>query len=186
MQTLDLDIEHSIGPDCQAKRRLHVVREPLLVALLDGPPFLAELWNLGEVEEALELEARVDSIFEGVAGQSRGRSRSAASHTPIPAGRSRGVSTSGRGTRDTVSPAKRKADALNDEGEFVPEEIVDSPAVQAAREVVVLFEQLFPLWQGLLEVKDESDRSKALQRFDYGQSDPCGDCVSPLSRFRLH
>lgn len=149
----------------------------------------ADIWpnrdNLLAYEEALELEARVDSIFEGVGGQSRGRSRSGASHTPIPAGRSRGVSIPGRGTRDTVSPAKRKADTLNDEGEFVPEEIVDSPAVHAAREVVVLFEQLFPLWQGLLEVKDESDRSKALQRFDYGKIDPSYDRTVPPSHFRL-
>lgn len=55
MQTLDLDIEHRIGPDSQTEGRLDVVRKPLLVALLDGGPLLAELGILGEVEQALEL-----------------------------------------------------------------------------------------------------------------------------------
>lgn len=120
-------------------------------------------------EEALGVEAQVDALFEGVGSQSRGRSRSAASHTPTPWGKSRGTSTPGKGTRDTASPLKRKIDALRDEEEFVPEsEVLDSPRVQAARGVVELFEQVFPYWQDLLEIKGDIDRPKSLQRFDYG------------------
>ena len=39
---LDLNIEHRIGANSEAKSRLDMVRKPLLIALLDGAPLRTE------------------------------------------------------------------------------------------------------------------------------------------------
>lgn len=52
---LDLHIEHGVRPHSQPKRRLHIVRQPLLIPLLDRSPLLAEPCFLCEVEQTLEL-----------------------------------------------------------------------------------------------------------------------------------
>ena len=56
VQPLDLDVEHRLGVDLVAERRLDVVREALLVALLDRGPLLAEGGVLREREELLQHE----------------------------------------------------------------------------------------------------------------------------------
>lgn len=55
VQTLDLDIEHRLGVNFVAKGRLNVVRQALLVALLDGSPLPLEARVVDVLEQALEL-----------------------------------------------------------------------------------------------------------------------------------
>ena len=62
MQPLDLHIEHRPRVDLQPKGGLDVVRQPLLVALLDRSPLLLERRVLGELEEALELRELLEEV----------------------------------------------------------------------------------------------------------------------------
>ena len=52
---LDLDVEHRPRVDLEPKRRLDVVRQTLLVALLDRRPLLLEARVVDVLEQALEL-----------------------------------------------------------------------------------------------------------------------------------
>ncbi|KAI0784419.1 VRR-NUC domain-containing protein [Abortiporus biennis] len=138
-------------------------------------------------EEALEIESRVDSLFDGVgsvSSRAKSRSRSVASKTPAPTHMPPGALSTPR--RNWNSSPSRKRRKLNNEedvdGEYDPrlddshefgdppaEVVEESPRVQAAREVKAILEAIFPQWQEYLDVKDEDiDRPKSLQRFDCG------------------
>ena len=51
---LDLNVEHSLSIDCEAESCLHVMSEALLIALLNGGPFLEELRIVKMVQETLD------------------------------------------------------------------------------------------------------------------------------------
>ena len=138
-----------------------------------------DIWSsreaLIEYEEALELEVRIDSLLDDVSS-CRGRSRSVASRTPMPEAPSRSA---------TESPTKRRSTrgrTANDDDDSTPLRLLgESPRMQAAKNVLSIFQEVFPRWQELVKAEDRYDeeRRNSLRRFE------CGEL--PLFRcYRVH
>ena len=53
VQTLELDVEHRLGVDLVPQRALDVMRQTLLVALLDGGPLLLEARVVDVLQQSL-------------------------------------------------------------------------------------------------------------------------------------
>ncbi|KAK7694026.1 hypothetical protein QCA50_003602 [Cerrena zonata] len=115
-----------------------------------------------EYEKALELEAQVDALLDGLTSF-RGRSRTAVSKTPVPRTRSRPA---------TESPSKRRSTRsgiAQEDAEYDP--VVESPRVQAARGVLVVFEEVYPKWERLVAADNDSnneERWNSIRRFECG------------------
>lgn len=62
VQPLDLYVEHRLRVDLEAERGLDIVREALLVALLDGDPLLLEARVIDILEQTLELAQVLEEL----------------------------------------------------------------------------------------------------------------------------
>ncbi|EGN95749.1 hypothetical protein SERLA73DRAFT_76815 [Serpula lacrymans var. lacrymans S7.3] len=160
---------------CQAKKRCYPA-----YAWSRTPDIWPSREALMAYEEALELEAQVDAIFDGSVPTSFVRGRSAASKTParVTEHRFRTPSTPGSVLRPSISDSsespdqkgKGKARFVEDADEGVKAETKDdSPRVQEARAVKAIFEEIYPRWQAQVITKGEEDgRRFGLERFDCG------------------
>ncbi|GBE81686.1 hypothetical protein SCP_0400570 [Sparassis crispa] len=111
-------------------------------------------------EDALALEAQVDALLEGSAVSAALRERSVASKVPtVQVKQERG----GFAIANIKQEGNVDADMLDG---YAPSE---SPRVQNARAVKAIFEEVFPRWQAMVNVKGEEDgRERGLERFDCG------------------
>ncbi|KZT02315.1 uncharacterized protein LAESUDRAFT_706344 [Laetiporus sulphureus 93-53] len=127
-------------------------------------------------EEALELEAQVDALFQGGAPASSWRARSAATKTPKP---------DPQRFRTPITPSKKRLPSTPSTRHSVCSKIEDesielgmnllgklddkSPRVRNARAVKEIWEGVYPRWQDMLRVQDELPaREGGLERFECG------------------
>lgn len=116
-----------------------------------------------EFEEALALEAKLDSIDGYGSGAGLSRGRSVVSKTPA-----RGFKTPG--TPASIAKGKGKENVSLGVGADDPGS-EEGPAVQKARLLKEIFEVAYPKWQEMVAVKGhEEGRAAGLERFDGGKS----------------
>lgn len=145
----------------------------------------ANIWatrdDLLAYEQALELEAEVDTLLEGpTSTNGSARERSTTSRTPAPtAGRPTTPATPAKGGKATSSPVATRSPCKAPAG--VEEE--ESVRTRNAREVKAILDQVLPKWQALVEEKGEEDpRRRGLERFHHGG---CIDMCDALT-FRVY
>lgn len=134
----------------------------------------ADIWTtreaLMEYEEALAIEARVDSILESK-GIVRARSRSVATKTPARQFKTPGTPASALKANTSAKRENKENTSIDDDDYSVLGDDLkpDSPRVQEARLVKEIFEVAFPRWKDLVAVKGEQEgRPAGLERFDSG------------------